>query len=168
MRLFIAIDIPEEIISGIKKLQAELDSSLASFKLVKSYHITLKFLGEVNEAASNDISSELEKVNFSSFNLITSEIGAFPDKDNARVIWLGLDESKELSNLYGSIKNNLLKFDFKKEFNFHPHITLARVSYIKNKQKFTENLSLLRVPSKTFNAGEFILYESTLTKDGPV
>ena len=165
MRLFIAIDSPIDVQEYIKKIQSKLNTDLAKLRLTKSFHLTLKFLGDIKQL--REIIDQLSPVKFNKFELKTSNIGVFPNENYIRVIWLGIQESLALNKLYNDIELALKKFRFKKDFEFHPHITLARVAFIKDKLKFKESLKIKTVEKK-FHVKEFILYESTLTKQGPI
>ena len=65
------------------------------------------------------------------------------------------------------IETALKKFRFKKDFKFHPHITLARVSFVKDKEKFQELLKI-KTEEKSFSVNKFTLYKSELTPVGPI
>ncbi len=168
MRLFIAIDLPEDIISYVAKIQASLNKDSAKSVISKSYHLTLKFLGEVDEINVNNVIECLNQVKFNKFKLTTSDIGVFRDWDNINVIWLGLKENLQLKSLHYDIEKSLSSFVFKKEFDFHPHITIARVSYVNDKEKLKENIESIETKEKTFDVDSFILYSSTLTQKGPI
>ncbi len=158
MRLFIAIDPPEQIQEYFKSIQTELDPSI---KLVKSFHLTLKFLGEVDESTSNKVIETLSKVKFDPFELETTNLGAFPNENYTRVLWIGIKDQPDLMKLQKDIEDALSEFKFKKDFNFHPHITLARVH---KKIKFPN----IETEPESFKVNNFIIYKSTLTPSGPV
>lgn len=167
MRLFIALDLPKAIILHIRRLQQALDKGSARLNLAKSYHLTLKFLGEVDEEKIVDIISCLNSVRFKKFTLTTSDIGVFRDFEHVNVIWLGLKHNDALSELVREIEKSLRRFTFKKEFEFHPHITLARVSYVISKGRMRANLESILPKEKKFRVDNFKLFRSTLTQDGP-
>jgi len=166
MRLFIAIDSSKEIQDYLLEIQNKLDTQNANLRAVKSFHLTLKFLGDVKNP--EDIIKKLKQIKFKKFDLTLSTLGVFPNENHIRVVWLGLNESEELINLYQDIENTLEQFKFKKDFKFHPHFTLARVSFVKDKTKFNQNLEKINIEEKTFSVNDFVLYESTLTPTGPI
>ena len=168
MRLFIAIDVSKEVQEYIRIIQGKLDKDLAKLRLTPSFHLTLKFLGDVNEGLSEKIIENLKKIKFDKFELKTSNIGVFPNKNYIRVIWLGLQESLALNKLQNDIENSLKEFRFKKDFKFHPHFTLARVSFVKDKVKFKDSLKKIKTEEKSFPVSKFYLYQSILTKEGPI
>jgi RNA 2',3'-cyclic 3'-phosphodiesterase len=168
MRLFLAIDLPKEIINYISPLQDSLDKASARLNIAKSYHLTIKFLGEVDENQVTSIVKSLERVKFSKFNLKTTNIGIFKNWNHINVIWIGLKESNELKQIHSDIEKSLSEFDFKSDFDFHPHITLARVSYVSYKEALKKNIESIKTEEKVFEIKEFVLYKSTLTPKGPI
>src|SRR3989344_9312100 len=87
MRLFIAVDIPENIENKLRLIQSEF-RGLAKIKFVSSFHCTLKFLGEINENMSNEIKKRLNNIKFKSFNSRINKIGVFPNEKRVNVIWI--------------------------------------------------------------------------------
>jgi RNA 2',3'-cyclic 3'-phosphodiesterase len=168
MRLFIAIDLPVEIMEYVSPLQASLDKDSAKLTLAKSSHLTLKFLGEVDEDKVNNIIKCLEGVKFRSFQLYTTNIGVFKNWNYLSVIWLGLKESSDPNVLHSDIEKSLSEFNFKTDFEFHPHITLSRVSYVNKRDALKESTEKIKTEEKEFVVSSFVLYQSTLTQVGAV
>src|SRR3989344_3664164 len=104
---------------------------------------------------SEDFGEETEE-----FELELSELGAFPGRDYIRVIWIGTKENPILMKLQKDIENALESFGFKKELDFHPHLTLARVQ---TKMDFPD----IKIENKKFKVDRFILYQSILKPGGP-
>jgi 2'-5' RNA ligase len=168
MRLFIAIDLPEDIIKYVSGLQSCLDNDSARLIPAKSYHLTLKFLGETDEKDLSSITELLGRIRFNRITLSTSGIGVFRDFSHINVIWLGLKENGDLISLHKRIEECLIPFDFLKEFDFHPHITLARVSYVNDRDRLKKNIESIRTEEKEFAIDKFTLYRSTITASGPI
>ncbi|MBU1905681.1 MAG: RNA 2',3'-cyclic phosphodiesterase, partial [Candidatus Omnitrophica bacterium] len=82
MRTFIAIELPKEIKQELAKMQEQLKASGADVKWVKpeNIHLTLKFLGEIEERKLEQINQILQEVtkNKSTFQASISSLGAFP------------------------------------------------------------------------------------------
>ena len=152
MRLFIAVDLPSDIENYFLDLQNKLDN----VRLTKSFHLTLLFLGNIDNL--NKIVSNLENIKCDPFKLTTTQIGAFPNKNYIKVIWVGLEEEEKLNRLVDEIDSIL---NIKREHKFHPHITLARVN---KKINFPE----IKLHSFTFPVTCFVLYQSILTREGPI
>ncbi|MEK6868809.1 MAG: RNA 2',3'-cyclic phosphodiesterase, partial [Nanoarchaeota archaeon] len=92
MRLFIAIEIPEEIKSYLAEIQQEIADSKNKIRLVNkdNMHLTLKFLGEVQPDNLEDIKNNLKKITFKPFSVVLDNIGVFPSDNYIRVVWVGL------------------------------------------------------------------------------
>jgi len=164
MRLFVAIDLDEE--DYFKQIQGQIPELKATYP--KQFHLTLKFLGETDKQA--EIIKELEKIKFKPFRLTTTEIGVFPSEDYIKIVWLGLEDNNDLRNLQENIEKALESFNFKKDHKFHPHITLARIKFIKQEQKkeFIDSLKQIKFAEKEFEVKEFKLIKSELAEQGPI
>jgi len=77
MRLFIAIDLDNE--SYFKEIQDKIGSNGSKINFTKTFHLTLKFLGEVDESQVPKLKELLQKVKFESFKIKTTKIGVFPN-----------------------------------------------------------------------------------------
>jgi len=134
MRVFIAIDIEgEKLRDNIHFFGSKLIESRARLKLVEkiNLHLTLKFIGEVDEKDVDLISNAvMEGVKgFKKFEIEIRGAGAFPSLSHPRVIWVGVRRGADtLSRLATSISNHLDKAGFRGDPKpFKPHITIARV-----------------------------------------
>lgn len=171
MRIFIAIPVPKEIEEELKRVQSAFYLRNVKLKHVNHYHLTLKFLGEVSNSEVKKIKTELEKIKVGQFKLKLDKIGGFPNKRNAKVVWVGLKGDGRLEKLEKNISLSLESLGIETEHDnrgFHPHITLARVKFVENKKKFEEMLNKIKVKPLEFIATEFVLYKSTLTREGPI
>jgi len=164
MRLFIALDL-KELEPYFKELQSKLPKA-AKLKLVNSFHLTLKFLGDTDKA--DNIILALQKVKVPKIKLTLTNIGVFPSEAYTKVIWVGLKENKALLKLQNDIEAALEPFHFRKDFEFLPHLTLARVKFINNKQNFSERLKNIKVEPKEIKITNFKLIKSELTEKGPI
>ncbi|NQU98114.1 RNA 2',3'-cyclic phosphodiesterase [Candidatus Woesearchaeota archaeon] len=167
MRLFIAIDICKELKQEIANIQEKIkDLGRIKTVLEKNLHLTLKFLGEVD--APEKIIELLEKIDFKEFSITSSNIGFFPSDNFINVVWIGFKEANGLIELQKKICETLSK-DFKKEKDYIPHLTIARIKYLSPEEK-AEILKLKQQDMKeiTFKTPSFKLMKSTLTDKGPV
>jgi RNA 2',3'-cyclic 3'-phosphodiesterase len=163
MRLFIAIDLSKEAVSELQRLQNELIDENVKCSLSKSFHLTLKFLGEVKEKDVSELLNKLDKVNFKEFTLTLDKLGVFSDSGEIKVLWVGIEKNEILTDLYSQIKKILPEFKNDKEFS--PHLTLARIKSADNKN-FMKKINQAKVNKVEFKVSLFSLYRSTLTKDG--
>ena len=125
MRLFAAIEIePNE---KIRKMLSEAKKLGLRTVAENNLHINLKFLGEVDEGQTEGIKKALDSANgFGGFEIELTGIGAFPNADFIRVVWIGV-KSDRVSALASLIDCELERLGFNKEKSYTPHITLARV-----------------------------------------
>ncbi|ABK14464.1 RNA 2',3'-cyclic phosphodiesterase [Methanothrix thermoacetophila] len=166
MRCFVAVDLPEEIKRGVPAIQQAF--AMNGLKLVDPnlVHITLKFLGEVEERRVDDIVNALARVRFSPFQARITGVGAFPGR-SIRVIWLGATGPFE--ELARAVDTALEPFGFERDKKFSAHATLARVKDPSLSRILAERLSgVSEVDLGAFTVERFVLKKSTLTPRGPV
>lgn len=169
MRTFIAIEMPKEIKEILLDAQKQINTEKSKIRPAKAFHLTLKFLGETEEKKIEEIKSALNEIKFKKFNTALTEIGVFPNESYIRVIWAGLDDSEnKITNLQKEIDSKMELLGFKKDTRFHPHVTLARVKFVEDKEGFIKDLKEIKIEKKSFEITEFKLIKSTLTGEGPV
>ena len=162
MRLFIAIPLPEalkeEIYSRVRQF------SIPGVKLVEkeNYHLTLLFLGDTDEQELDSIKQVLDNLNYERIELTLTNTGFFPSY-KPRVIWIGVNNKEYLETIHNNIVNGL---GIMPDKPFKPHITIARLKYFSNPEKIIDALNPLL--NKSFIADRIILYQSTLTRNGPI
>ena len=169
VRLFVAIDLSPPIKEDMREAQAAVKATRAKVTLVDPslIHITLKFLGEINESQIENVKSAINSSikGITPFNVSISEFGAFPDFRRPKVLWLGVKEGREESTqLMINLENEFSELGFAKENRKPtPHITIGRV-------KVTKSLvgAQCAVPEKTFLVKSIYLIKSSLTSEGPI
>lgn len=173
MRAFIAIELPSHIQKELAKIEEELKQADADVKWVKpgNLHLTLKFLGEIDEKKAQQISDLLKEItrNTPSFELTLTRVGAFPKKQYPRVIWVEAENHLPLVKIFEELEKQLLKLGFAKESRpFQSHITLGRLRSPKNRQGLIEKLNLIAASEEKFLVQSLVLFKSTLTAAGPI
>lgn len=178
MRLFFALDIAPEI---RRKLGEYVDSlkrvPAVRFMPAESYHVTLKFLGEVQDVER--AKEAAMRIQAPGFELAFRETGFFPNTRAPRVFWAGIHADERLSHLASSIDEALGNAGFAREERpFRPHLTLARSGSGSPKPRRDEQpvarfRALVYLVEKnpppdfgTMTASEFFLYESKLSPRG--
>jgi 2'-5' RNA ligase len=150
MRTFIAIEIPEDVKEKMAGVQGELKIGGidASWPRPEGIHLTLKFLGEVPESRIEEIKNALVSATagMSRFRLEVRGTGAFPNARNARVVWVGLSgELAKLSGLQAAVEESLVRIGIEREDRpFKPHLTLARIKYIRSKEAWLRALDQVK------------------------
>ncbi len=175
MRAFIAIPIPQNIRNLAVGLQEKLAGLNADVKWVEddNYHITLKFLGEINHDTVENICRYLDTItsHTPNFELRTSKIGFFPNFKHPRVVWLGITGDLHKANYLGEqIDNYLVADGFKAEQRRSFHLTLGRIRSGKGREKLVERSLELNKGLKeiAFTANKLNLIESQLFARGPI
>jgi RNA 2',3'-cyclic 3'-phosphodiesterase len=165
-RLFIAIDLPD----AAKQQLGELCSGIDGAKWVKreQMHLTLRFIGDVDDASLAGIQNVLEKITAPSFEMHLEAVGQFPAKGKPRVTWAGVKAPAELSGLQTHISTALNTLGLPPEdYPFSPHITLARLktppSSESVRQFFARNAAF---KTGAFPVSEYILFSSVLSAQG--
>jgi 2'-5' RNA ligase len=173
-RIFAAIKVhpSEAFVSLIYKLKHALRNENIKWVETDNIHITLKFFGETEEDKIPEITHQLAQTakKHNPFNLNIKGTGVFGSVYQPRVIWFGINESKELQKLASDVLNSMATLGWERDRqNFVPHLTTARIKYIDNKAKLKElvegNKSLEIQEEKV---EKFYLYESILRPQGPI
>jgi 2'-5' RNA ligase len=128
MRLFIAINFDEETKDKIHKISDKVKKFADKGKFVSKehMHITLEFLGEVDESKLDSIKHAMNKVKEEGFTLELSDIGHFKRREG-NIYWIGLKENRSLINLQAELHRYLLEQGFTLENRpYKPHLTLGR------------------------------------------
>ena len=167
MRAFIAIELPGPVQKQLSLLQAGIPLELGSVAPAKSFHLTLKFLGDISEEKAARVRELLASVRHEPFEAAISGTGFFPDGSRIRVVWAGAGPVSQFVALQQKIEA-VLHGLFPRDNEFVPHITLARVRFLRDRQKFTEQVKEIRTGNLAFSVGSFSLKKSTLSRDGPV
>lgn len=174
MRTFIAIELDKEIKQSLSIAQEQLKKTEADVKWVKheNLHLTIKFLGEVDEKKISKINECLKEIaqKTDAFDIQIDHFGLFPDSKFPRVIWagteLGKDNLKKLSDL---TEDAFVKLKFPKEKKkFSAHFTLGRFRSLKNKDALLEELNKIKLVSLKQKCKSIILFKSTLTSGSPI
>jgi len=168
MRCFIGIQLPSYVKNNLYELQKKISSEYAKIKWVekKNLHVSLKFLGQLDEEQVKLTREALMNVKFKKFMVSLGDLGWFPSKEKVRVIWVDLNPKKEILELHGDVELKLGGL-FEKDSRFEVHLTLGRVKFVKNKERFFEVLKNIKVKWDSFLIREFCLFQSVLSKDGP-
>lgn len=172
-RLFIAIKItPSKALEDTySELKQKLSQSKINWVNRHNFHLTLKFLGDVEDYYVNSLHMILEQVaaGNSSFILETTEISFFGRKRQPQVIWYGYKPNLLFNKLATSIEDSLTELGFEKEDkNNLPHLTLGRVKYLAPENNLQEILSSVMPASSCHQVNIFSLIKSTLTPNGAV
>jgi len=171
MRSFIAIEFPKEVKDYLYGLQNKFKKDLKKYNVKinwiakKNLHLTLKFLGDIEENVLDKIKERLDNIEFSSFELNIDGIGFFPGGDYLRVIFIGLKPEDKVKELQQEIDQELLDISSKDQ-EFHAHVTLGRIKSVNDREKL-KNVVYTDIEKIKFNVDKFVLMRSQLSRDGP-
>ena len=173
-RAFIGIDINEEVRQKLVDAQKRLAATGAQLKLVEppNIHVTMKFLGEVPEDRINAIVEALRKSaeGAMQFDIDVRGIGVFPNPRYVRVVWAGVGDGRdEIIALQRNFDRELQPLGFRPERDFIPHLTIARVKTVKQKERLAAFLKeMTDVEFGVTRARAVELKQSKLTPKGPI
>ena len=162
MRCFIAIDAP--FTHEIGELQQSIEGKV---KLVEreNMHLTLKFLGEIDENLIFKIREIIEGCKIEPFSLTLKYVGFFPSERYIRVIWIGVEPQEPIVKISKCIDEKLSQLGFGTEKSYVPHLTIARAKgkiKIKNLERF-KNREFGKIEVKVIK-----IKKSILTSHGPI
>ena len=132
LRLFIAVDLSAEARTVLRDTQARLQHRRLPVRWVdpNGAHVTLKYLGAVEHRQVDLLAAHLAAiaVRHQPFTLRTGALGAFPDLQRARVVWLTVDGDRAaLGRLRDDVEHTIAPLGFPTEDRpFAPHLTLGR------------------------------------------
>ena len=133
-RLFIALNLPPETKKVINNFTSSIRSKTPDIRWISSQglHITLHFLGELSQEEEKEVEKSLQSLDnqFKEIEFETGRVGAFPNKDNPRVIYLECKQinGNSVEKLQKLVGINLVKAGIKVDRRkWHPHITIGRL-----------------------------------------
>jgi 2'-5' RNA ligase len=190
MRLFVAIDIEDAIRERISRFVEGVRGFAPDARWInpESFHITLKFLGEMPEDRLGDIKQTLAQVRAQATTISFHGTGFFPTPKSARVFWVGIESDEHLPALAASLDDALQalpNLGLERERNpYRPHLTLARAPGHSRRRasgnphqkalspapafkRLQEKLAAISPPDfGTMTAREYFLYQSKLSPSG--
>ena len=178
LRAFIAIELNPEIKGVINVFESGLKTTEPpGLRWVKAdcLHLTLKFLGDITPTQAQEVSRAISHVADENhpFELQFTAMGAFPNWRFPRTLWIGLNKSNELANLFQQMDVSLGSLGFFPEDKpFSPHLTLCRVSdtadprLVQPLQKKFDVFPTSTLPSWKVN--EIVFFKSVLKPGGPI
>ena len=169
IRLFVALKIPEYIKEQLLNICYEVvpDATLYKWATKDKMHLTLKFVGEVEENLELPISTELDFVkNYRSFDFKISRFGFFFRDKRPKILWAGLQTDETIIKMVGELNKKMEIFNIEPERRkFKSHLTLLRI-----KSEFNENLisnfNNYQFDNLKFKANKIALVKSELSKAG--
>jgi 2'-5' RNA ligase len=162
IRIFIAIDFDKDTRSYFEDFKNRLEAYciIGRFTNTENFHLTLQFIGEVDESTIPKVISALQESvsKHDTFNLTLDKLGNFK-KGDSNLLWIGIKHNENLSKIFNEIglalKDKNIAFD---EKPLKPHITLGRQIILK--KELRELINLLTVDNITIPINNITLMES--------
>jgi RNA 2',3'-cyclic 3'-phosphodiesterase len=171
LRLFIAFEVEEQICNELRKQQDWLKPRHERVNWVRDdhFHLTLKFIPEVESSLISSIDRELDKLCYlkRAFEMQLAEPGFFGKADSPRILWTGIKgETVELAAFAGKIEKAMQAIGIEKELRrFKAHLTIGRVSACRS-DLAASHMSAIPL-QLDFKLKKLLLMQSTLKENGP-
>ncbi|MGH9341799.1 MAG: RNA 2',3'-cyclic phosphodiesterase [Acidobacteriota bacterium] len=173
IRAFVAIDLPHEAAGRLDAIGQKLKELKLDGRPVKgeSIHLTLKFLGNIDEGKIPQIQEALQEVSArtSEFELEVGGLGVFPHPARPRVVWVGVERNETLRELQRQTEAALVKLGFDaEERDFQPHLTVVRLKSGRNLRELIDSIRNQGADERVgrLRVNEFHLYQSVLKPGG--
>ena len=174
MRLFTAIDIPEDVRGTLRALLGRWKPlARISWSPVGNLHITTKFIGEWPEARLQEIKAALNAIpRCGAIDIAVRGLGWFPNDRHPRVFWAGIDGGEPLANLARATERAVEALGVSVEApavsidarSYSPHLTLARIRESVPLDALRSAIAHITADFGAFRATEFFLYLSAAGK----
>ncbi len=165
-RLFIAIPMPEEVAIDLERMATGLPG--ARWTDPDDFHLTLRFVGEVDNPTFEELGEALTSVQAPPFELALKGLGVFPPRGEPHTLWVGVEDAEPLLALKRRIDRVVRSLGIPDERrNFHPHVTIARFRVPPPADRlgsWIRGRSLFR--TRPFPVSHFNLYSSLLRPEG--
>ena len=147
-RIFIGIDLLQIVKKRLSQRIEKWQELPVKWSLEENFHITLLFLGYLNDDVIFDVCSKVRKTakNFNSFDINLEQIELGPNLENPKMIWFTGEPNENLKKLQENLEKELGIFQRGKKA-FRPHVTLGRIRKTKwealpEKPIISENFSV--------------------------
>lgn len=157
-RLFTALEIPRSAAMSLSLLRGGLPG--ARWIDVENYHITLRFIGDVDNRTADEIVDRLDRIDRPEVSLRLSGTGFFGGK-KPHSLWAGVEPSPNLAALQADIERLCQRIGLPPDSRkFTPHVTLARLrsARLDDVVHYLSGRGDFRTP--TFTASRFVLLSS--------
>lgn len=167
MRLFVALSLPDGVIARLNIMCSGIPG--ANWVAPENMHITLRFIGEVDEPTAEEINYVLSQIDEKAFPLEIGGLDIFGRGSHPHALWVAVKPSPELLHLQSKIESTLVRAGLPPEGRkFTPHVTLARLHRpdVNRVQSFIEGNNLFH--AGPFHISQFTLFESRTGNGGPI
>lgn len=158
-RLFTAIEIPRDIGITLSLLRGGLPG--ARWIDVENYHLTLSFIGDIDDAQARDVAEALDGVRRQQAEVLIQGVDAFGG-DRPKTLYARVVPAPALMELQGAQERLLRRLGVPMDGRqYTPHVTLARLRHEATARTTADWLALRSGTDRlTFTAPRFVLYSS--------
>lgn len=172
LRLFIAFELPESVRRELGRAGDELRDCGARVSWVKpaNMHLTLRFLGDTESRLVDVLTSGLQTIEGRATTARLNRLGAFPNLKRPRVVWAGIDGNLEpIFDLSRDVEMMVQRLGFGPDARqFKPHLTIGRIRDPRHSGDLTDAVASCALEPIQFSLDKLILFQSTLTPQGPI
>lgn len=167
IRLFVGLELP----ANMRQHLAMLSGGLPGARWVRpeSYHLTVRFIGDVDEGRFDDIDAALSRIRAPAFDLTLESVSIFGKASAPHTLFVGVQKNEVLGALHAKVDRALIGIGFEPESRkYSPHVTLARL-----KDAATARLGGYVTANSLFRSGPahidgFVLFSSFLSRSGAI
>jgi 2'-5' RNA ligase len=167
LRLFVALALPAEIRSEVAGLAGGIPG--AKWVPPENYHLTLRFIGEIENWRAQEVDDALGVIRGHAFDLALRGVGTFEKGGRLQSLWVGAERNDTLTHLQGKIETALQRIGLPPERKrFSPHVTLARIDRAPPEKvvAWVQAHNLFR--ATPVHVAHFTLFSSRLGKEASV
>lgn len=167
IRLFVGLELPEDMRQRLTFLCGGVPG--ARWVDRENFHLTVRFIGEVDEGRFEDVDMALARIQAPAFDLILEGISTFEKARTPHTLWVGVRRSEALNALHAKIDRALVTMGFEPDGRkYSPHVTLARL-----KEAAPARLGAFVSANALFRGGpvridSFVLFSSFLSRNGAI
>ena len=167
IRLFVGVAPPDDVRRRLAGICGGVPG--ARWTSPETFHLTLRFIGDVDEGDAEDFAHALGGVRMGGFDVTLAGVGHFGSGDEARTLWAGVEKNLALVRLQRGIESALVRAGLPpEERRFTPHVTLARLADapLARVSAFLAQYALFR--AGPFAVDGFTLFSSHRRAEGPL
>ncbi len=165
LRLFVGIQFPAPVNFALRTMCAGIPG--AKWVNPDGFHLTLRFIGEIDNGRAEDLDASLASIRAREFTLELKGVGQFGQIEKAHTVWAGVERNDALYHLRDKIESAAVRAGIEPDHRrFSPHVTLAKLhrapaewveSYLVQHDNFR---------SQRFEVNEFALFSSAAGDNG--
>ena len=167
IRLFVGLGLPGDLRQRLAGLNGGVPG--ARWVAAENLHVSLRFIGEVDQGHADDIDTALGAVFAVPFDLRLRGVGAFGKGRKLHSLWVGVENEPALSALHDKVDRALVGAGVAPDNRkFMPHVTLARLKAVKPRRVDEYVAAHGLFSAGPIAVGAFVLYSSLLSKNGAI